>query len=180
MNRFGSCIVAFIVACGALATTAAGAQESIRAGLENCASIRNAAERLFCFDSLAAGHGAKMPEKSQATGRSMQADAANPPPAAASRPAQKPVDDSGTFGLEMEQAREGPNSVASRYAGSFTGWTGDTVFQLENGQVWKQAEADRLVMKAERPMMNIRRGWFGVYYLKVEGSNRQIKVKRIK
>jgi hypothetical protein len=31
------------------------------------------------------------------------------------------------------------NAVESHIAGEFNGWSGDTVFELQNGQMWKQA-----------------------------------------
>ena len=185
MNRPGLSVMALVMTFGGFAAAPAAAQESLRAGLDNCAVIRNAAERLFCFDSLAAGTEARMQSNSAATEVSTTTSTTtNSMPVAAARPPQQPAtnanNDGGDFGLELEQAREGPQSQSSRYDGSFTGWTGDTVFPLENGQVWKQVESGRLVVRAERPQVTIRRGWFGAFYLKVEGSNKQIRVKRIK
>ncbi len=46
------------------------------------------------------------------------------------------------FGAETMQSKEQlqePSRIESRIAGTFTGWTGNTVFKLENGQIWKQA-----------------------------------------
>ncbi len=184
MNRSGLSVMALVMTFGGLAAAPAAAQDSLRAGLDNCAAIRNAAERLFCFDSLAAGTEARMQSNSAATEVSTTpGTSTNSMPAAAARPPRQPAgnaNDGGDFGLELEQAREGPQTLTSYYDGSFTGWTGDTVFPLENGQVWKQVESGRLVVRAERPLVTIRRGWFGAFYLKVEGSNKQIRVKRIK
>lgn len=188
MNRtdfiFTTLVVALVVALGPLASTTAEAQQSVSKGLSKCASILNAAERLFCFDSLAAGNEVQMPEKPAATTSTARSVDSGEAPVAATRPAMQPASeparDESNFGRELQQAREGPESVSSRYDGTFSGWTGDTVFQLENGQVWKQSESDRLSVKMERPMITIRRGWFGAYYLKVEGANKQIRVKRIK
>lgn len=159
-----------------LATAAGSASADTRQDIEKCAAIRNAAERLFCFDNMAAelsGAGmSAMPapaesakNKPAATGR---ATAVTPPPA---------QEDS--FGLEMEQVRDSADRIQSRYDGTFNGWDGATVFRLENGQVWKQAESGRLSMKAERPVITIKRGWFGAFYLKVEGANKSIRVKRV-
>lgn len=188
MNRIGfSCttlVVALVVVLGSLAPTTAEAQQSVSDGLSKCAAILNAAERLFCFDSLAAGNEVQMPEKRAATTSTAGRGDSGATPVAATRPAMQPASeparDESDFGRELQQAREGPESVSSRYDGTFRGWTGDTVFQLENGQVWKQSETDRLSVTLERPMITVRRGWFGAYYLKVEGANKQVKVKRIK
>jgi len=168
-----------------LAAMPATAQESLRSGLDKCASISNAAERLFCFDSLAAGKESPARSSNAATATpSATMSASSSAPVAAARPTRPRVnpDNAGSndFGLELEQVREGPQTMTSNYAGTFTGWKGDTVFQLENGQVWKQVESGRLSFRAENPVITIRRGWFGAFYLKVEGANKQIRVKRIK
>lgn len=186
MNRIGFSVISLAL----LMSGPAQAQESLRQGLQECASIRNAAERLFCFDSLAAGNSVATPAAATSNSASNNSSArtatsstpVNRAPAtvaAPDRPRESAADTS-DFGRELEMTREGPQSVSSRYDGTFNGWTGDTIFRLENGQVWQQAESDRLAYDAERPVITIRRGWFGVYYLKVEGANKQIRVKRIK
>lgn len=166
-----------------LTASPANAQESLQQGLERCASIRNAAERLFCFDSLAAGSPASesAPSPAARPASPVSSTPVTPPPSSnPSPPARETSASSSDFGLELEKTREGPQSISSRYDGTFDGWTGETVFPLENGQVWQQVETDRLAFRAERPVITIRRGWFGVYYLKVQGANKQIRVKRIK
>ncbi len=179
MKRIGFSVILLAL----LTAGPANAQESLRQGLERCASIRNAAERLFCFDSLAAGNVATEPAQSssaQVARPVANTPVARPPASNPAPPRRETSAEGGDFGLELEKTREGPQSISSRYDGTFDGWDGDTVFRLENGQVWQQAESDRLAFKAERPVITIRRGWFGVYYLKVEGANKQIRVKRIK
>lgn len=86
------------------------------------------------------------------------------------------------FGRERtKQASEGSlKKIRSRYVGEFTGWDGDTVFTLENGQVWQQIESGRMSWRATNPMITIKRGFMGSYQLSVEGVNRRIRVKRIR
>ena len=46
------------------------------------------------------------------------------------------------FGADTMAPKESvqtPSRIETRIAGMFTGWTGDTLFPLENGQVWQQA-----------------------------------------
>lgn len=192
VNRTGLSISALVIAFASLVATPAAAQQSLRAGLEKCATITNAAERLFCFDSLAADQDAPQPNSGAAASTTTRTSSSMSTPVASARPpmqptSQPPTDatsgpasDNSSFGRELEQTREGPQSITSRYSGSFTGWSGDTEFELENGQVWRQVETGRLVFDAERPVITIRRGWFGAFYLKVEGANKQIRVKRVK
>jgi len=70
--------------------------------------------------------------------------------------------------------------IESRYVGSFEGWSGDTIFELENGQVWQQSQSGRLVYRAQDPKIVIKRGMLGGYYLSVDDVNRRVRVKRLK
>lgn len=77
---------------------------------------------------------------------------------------------------------DGPDDTAiqSRIVGSFSGWTGDTVFELENGMVWEQVRAGTFGMpETENPSVTIRPGAFDAWYLSVEGYNREILVRRV-
>jgi hypothetical protein len=92
------------------------------------------------------------------------------------------------FGLETVKSRvqqlfqsQGPERIESRLTGPFKGWNGRTQFRLENGQVWRQSQADTFVVKEmDRPEVVIRRGRFGGYLLQVKGYNSSVKVERVK
>lgn len=69
----------------------------------------------------------------------------------------------------------------SRIVGEFSGWTGDTRFELENGMVWQQSERDRYrVEPVLNPVVTIEPGFGGSWTLSVEGHNRGIRVERVK
>ena len=77
---------------------------------------------------------------------------------------------------------DGPDDtpIQSRIVGKFSGWTGDTVFELENGMVWEQVRAGTFGMpETENPSVTIRPGFFDAWYLSVDGYNREILVRRI-
>lgn len=68
----------------------------------------------------------------------------------------------------------------TRIVGEFSGWSGDTVFRLENGMVWRQDESDRFRLQpVDSPMVTISPGLFGSWRLTVEGHNRAVRVERI-
>ena len=68
----------------------------------------------------------------------------------------------------------------SRIVGEFSGWSGNTVFRLENGMVWRQDENDRFRLQpVDSPMVTIKPGLFGAWRLSVEGHNRAVRVERI-
>jgi hypothetical protein len=70
--------------------------------------------------------------------------------------------------------------IDSRIDGTFEGWTGYTVFELENGMVWRQDERDRYrVRPMENPRVTVRPGFGGSWRLTVEGHNRGVRVERI-
>ena len=83
------------------------------------------------------------------------------------------------FGNErIAKGDEEPDQITSRILGEFKGWSGDTEFQLENGQVWKQSSAGLLIMRINNPTVTIKKSFFGTYTLNVEGVNSSIKVRR--
>ncbi|MES0875146.1 hypothetical protein [Sinimarinibacterium thermocellulolyticum] len=138
---------------------------SAQTDLERCAAIEAAAERLACFDALTRTPGAREPDAPQ-----VQAGAA---PAAVER-----------FGAESLPAAAAaepvPDRIEARLKGRFAGWGKDTVFELDNGQVWQCRNCREVYHQAESPRVVIRRSFTGVYWLKVEGLNQQAKVRRVK
>ena len=183
---------ALLILC--LTAAAAPARADLAQDLLACARIADDARRLACYDRFAtevieiglggasegvAAAGAAAGSSAGATTASAQPAApATPEPAAASAAtAAAPAAATDTFGLD--ESGSGPKKIKSNYVGAFTGWDGDTVFRLENGQVWQQAEQGRMSWRAENPEVTISRGMFGVYRLSVKGVNKKVKVKRI-
>jgi len=155
-----------------LGATISSAQPAIPAAdLARCAAIATDAVRLACFDALAHELG---PEGNLERAASEPADEA----LATAMPEAENED---AFGAELigDSRTRGPDEIQSRLIGEFTGWRGNAVFRLENGQVWRQADSDRLAYAADSPLVTIRRGAFGTYRLTVEGLNRSTRVRRI-
>jgi hypothetical protein len=99
--------------------------------------------------------------------------------AAPSAPAAAPTASVDRTGLPA--IREEADKVVSRLMGSFRGWSGNTTFQLENGQVWRQTDGSVFGgVNLESPQVTIDKGLFGAWYLHVEGYNSRAKVKRIR
>jgi hypothetical protein len=74
--------------------------------------------------------------------------------------------------------------IEARLVGHFNGWTGKTVFTLDNGQVWRQTKnyirdyTPRSPIPA--PRVTISKGMLGSYNMQVEGVKRIVQVKRVK
>jgi hypothetical protein len=69
-------------------------------------------------------------------------------------------------------------AIESAIKGTFKGWTGDTVFQLDNGQIWQQAEYDYTYSYAYHPDVTIYQTTGGCR-MKVEDESETIIVRRI-
>lgn len=72
-----------------------------------------------------------------------------------------------------------PNLVQSRIDGEFKGWDGETVFVLQNGQVWRQATYSYHYHYAYSPKVTIVRGDEG-WVMQVEGIEPSLKVERVR
>lgn len=78
-----------------------------------------------------------------------------------------------------ETVREAEKTIEieSRIVGEFSGWSGDTVFRLENGQVWEQRLDGYYMYKGSpNPLVRIDRNWAGFYRLTVVETGRRVGV----
>jgi hypothetical protein len=86
------------------------------------------------------------------------------------------------FGDEtMPNADSDPEAgqITSRIIGEFKGWNGETVFELENGQVWQQSSNGLLIVRLTNPRVTIKKARFS-YKLSVEGYNASVNVRKIR
>ncbi len=70
--------------------------------------------------------------------------------------------------------------IVSTIPGQFTGWRGNTRFELANGQVWEQVGGGVFKVKLDNPEVTIEPAMFGSWRLKVKGYNATTKVRRIR
>lgn len=69
-------------------------------------------------------------------------------------------------------------SFASQISGAFTGWHGDALFELTNGQYWQQAEYRYSYKYIYRPHVVISETANG-YEMQVEGMDGAMPVRRV-
>lgn len=95
--------------------------------------------------------------------------------------ARGPATGGDTRGFENQAIQNMDRStITSRLVGSFTGWDGETVFELENGMIWEQADNDKFYIRAvENPVVTIEPGAFRTWRLSVEGYSSECRVERI-
>lgn len=84
-------------------------------------------------------------------------------------------------GFEDQKASEMDRSqITSRIKGNFTGWDGNTIFELENGMIWEQADNDKFyIPEVQNPTVTIEPGAFKTWRLSVEGYGSDCRVERI-
>lgn len=81
-----------------------------------------------------------------------------------------------------EEVREAAEEVriVSRLQPPFEGWDGNTLFRLENGQVWRQRQPGRYRHTGDELEVTIRRNFFGFHVLTMTSSGRSIGVEFVR
>lgn len=70
--------------------------------------------------------------------------------------------------------------ITSRIMGTFSGWDGQTVFKLENGMIWAQADKDKFYIdEVKNPEVVIEPRMFGRWELRIEDHDAECRVERI-
>ena len=64
--------------------------------------------------------------------------------------------------------------------GRFSGWSGNTVFALDNGQVWKQRAGNVYRHKGDDYRVRLERNWFGGWEMTMVTSGKTVLVTKVK
>ena len=75
---------------------------------------------------------------------------------------------------------EAKHVIVANIKPPFNGWDGNTIFYLDNGQVWRQRLSGRVVYQGEDHAVEIKKNFLGFYKLHHLDSGRSIGVSRIK
>lgn len=152
----------------ALLSTVVSADAALSDALGKCKRIENDAERLICFDAVAAmvGDGSTTSETPDTT--------AQPAPDVV------PLTDE----IGKERVAGAKTEEAPKYAGTVTRCeesrqSGQTYFFFENGQVWKQANYRRLNLRNCRFDVTVAKDTFG-YELHIPSKDRRVRVSRVR
>ena len=62
----------------------------------------------------------------------------------------------------------------------FKGWSGKTIFRLDNGQVWQQRVSGRYTYSGDDTLVAISGNRFGFYEMELVAAKRSVGVKRLK
>ena len=181
-----------------LAAANATAQTASQQELEACAAIERAIERLDCFETLTARGATPAPVDVQAvTEEHAPTPRVEPEPEAEAEPGQavealpEITPDAGRDRLEnvgaeqlrdngREEQRREREDIGAMVTEVSEGPRGNLLFHLENGQVWRQNEARYVPLPVNAPFaVQISRGLFGEYRLRVEGEGRLVRIRRV-
>lgn len=79
---------------------------------------------------------------------------------------------------EVKKAVE-EQEIVSVIQQPFKGWSGDTVFRLENGQVWQQRQRGNYPYRGTHPEVRITKNFMGFYKMELTENGKAIAVKRL-
>jgi hypothetical protein len=73
------------------------------------------------------------------------------------------------------------DKFTTHLVGHFSGWSGHNMFNLDNGQVWKQAESGAYSCPGvDNPAVTIKPMILGSWLMYVQGCNQSVRVERVK
>ena len=92
-----------------------------------------------------------------------------------------PASSGPTTSQGVQTAKPSPRAavIDSQINGEFTGWDGDTVFRLMNGQIWQQASYSYTYYYAFMPKVLIFKDG-DTYQMQVEGVQERIAVRQLR
>lgn len=82
-------------------------------------------------------------------------------------------------GSDKATASDNAGLIETQIDGTFSGWDGETIFKLSNGQIWQQSAYAYTYRYAYRPKVLIFKT-DGGYQMQVEGVDQRVRVKRLK
>jgi len=94
-------------------------------------------------------------------------------PVVAKRPSQMTEEEK----VEAKKARE--TEIVAKVIPAFTGWSGKTIFRLDNGQVWQQRQPGKVRYAGTDSTVIISQNIMGKYILKHQDTGRAVGVQRV-
>ena len=171
-----------IVAGAATLWTGAAAAQTVDADtLVKCAGIGEDAKRLACYDEAVS----RLGEKVRAAEAKRRAEAEKIAKRRAEDEAKRAKEAFGAENLGPAKADETfgvrrPDEVEAKVVEMLTGATGEAVFILDNGQMWRQDGGLQLPPIKPGEAVRITRGMVGGYKLTIVKRGRSVTVKRMR
>jgi hypothetical protein len=172
-------LVLFLISIFLASPAQADTARDALAEMAKCADIADSSERLKCFDAaVPRAKNALAEPVQQAKDKGGILDWFG---FSRGKPVTKPED----FGKPAQQPEAGEITGLTANVIEFAKTVrGKSVFILDNGQVWRQLDADITQVRDPRPdermKVRIETGAMGSYDLMIEGRNGMIKVTRLR
>ena len=80
---------------------------------------------------------------------------------------------------ESKQTKESESAFESRLTGDFAGWTGKTIFKLDNGQVWRQRSSANYRHRGSDRRVKFKKNWMGGWEMTVVSSGKTVLVSKV-
>lgn len=172
---------------------AADAQENIRDNLLACEKISDQSNRADCFSAIVANlREGTAPEPDQATTPVADEPVATPAPepVALPQPTSSGPASPADFGsesirrkgsdAEAAAKKKSEEQLVANIASLRTGPYGHFIVKLDNGQVWRETDGSHVRLSKKHSKVEIFRGRFGGYRMRIEGIRKIAWVRRIK
>jgi hypothetical protein len=102
------------------------------------------------------------------------------PTSNASQPVATAPDENFGFPEPRVDPQELANQLHATVLEPFRGWSGKTLFYLDNGQVWRQRTAGRHTFTGEDHRVIISENQFGFFEMRLIAADRSVGVKRVR
>jgi hypothetical protein len=79
----------------------------------------------------------------------------------------------------VKEEQEKDKAIMAKVIPAFRGWSGKTVFRLDNGQTWQQRQSGRFRYSDGDSEVVITRNFLGKYVMKHQATGRAVGVERI-
>ena len=66
----------------------------------------------------------------------------------------------------------------AKVMGDISGWSGNAVFKLDNGQVWVQRGSERSNKQLSNPSVSVKQNFLGFYVMTFTDTGQKVRVKR--
>lgn len=178
-------VAALLGGAGMALAGAAGAQTpgQLPERLVSCAAKVNDAERLACYDAAVGSMSSEARQASEARvaeAKVAQAAAAAAAASAAQAEAAKAeADRLAGFG-KPASAGDTVSEIEAAITEMLRDSTGKSVFILDNGQIWRQADGFRFPAMKVGTAVTVKRGALGSFRLVPADSNRSVQVIRMR
>ena len=85
-----------------------------------------------------------------------------------------------SFGLPAKEQPVEAQELTARVLPPFRGWSGKTVFRLDNGQKWRQRVSGRFTYTGDDTRVVISKNGWGFYEMRLLVADRSVGVTRVK